>query len=291
MKKLVITVCLLCIIIVGCTNRQSSQNDISDSTVKIIYNINDVDFGIEYQIVNGILFGKGKNNTGILGENKGYYRDWVQISDFDNIIHIEACSATAIFLTDDGKVYGFGSPEGGVLKIHTDAYNDNGDFVTVPKLLFENCKYASLGVGFALFIKEDNTLWFLGASENGQSTTVTDAIYEPIQIAENIQYAKAFGCTSAWIDAENSLYLCGDNSHGQIGNGSPGHGFPQFYKDIVTTPYCALKYCKSLSVNDTNCVVQAETTYGSEYIWGGDYGPEPILINGPDSISVSNSAG
>lgn len=261
---------------VGCTNPHIGQNEILDSATKITYNTYTSDCGKEYQIIEGILFG----NT------SEYYKDWVQISDLDNIIHIEACNGTLIFLTNDGEVYGLGSPEGGVLKIQTNEYNDNGDFVTVPILLFENCKYASLGVGFALFIKEDDTLWFLGTSKNGQSTTVIDAIYEPIQIAENIQYAKAFGYTSAWIDAENSLYLCGDNSYGQIGNGSSGSGYPTLYKDIVTTPYFALKYCKSLSINDTNSVVQAETTYGAKYIWGGDYGPSPVIINESNSLSV-----
>lgn len=285
MKKVVIIVCLFCVLFVGCTKQHSNKNDTLKNETNVTYNTHASDCGAEYQISDGVLYGKGEVFLGVFGNTFEYYKDWVQVLDFDNIIHIQACNSTLIFLTNDGKVYGLGSSEGGVLKIQTNEYNNNGDFVVVPILLFENCKYTSLGVGFALFIKEDNTLWFLGTSKNGQSMTVTDAIYEPIQIAENVQYAKAFGYTSAFIDDENSLYLFGDNSYGQIGNGSSGCGYPTLYNDIVTTPYCALKHCKSVSAIN-HSIVQAETIDGIEYIWGGDYGPSPVIMNESNSLSV-----
>lgn len=88
---------------------------------------------------------------------------------------------------------------------------------------------------------------------------------------------KAFGYTSAWIDESYSLYLCGDNSYGQIGNGHDGTGLPTLYEDIVSEPFLALENCKEISVTD-DYHIRAKTRDGIIYSWGGKYGNIPQVI-------------
>lgn len=231
--------------------------------------------GKEYQIAEGVLYGKGKDDRCQLGEDPtAYYKEWKKVKNVhdQNIVHIELCSGTVLYMTSDGAVYAWGSSEG----IFTDqAYSatDERSYISTPQLLMNDCQYASIGINFALFLKKDGTVWFLGESKNGQSTKITDRVDVPEQIADKVVCIKAFGYTSLWIDEQGILYLCGDNSYGQIGNGVKGNGFPTMRQDIVTQPYMALKDCYSISVE--NHTVTAKTRTGDLYVWGEGQQPQP----------------
>ena len=238
--------------------------------------------GGEYQIIDGELYCRKENSLGLLGEDIfAYYEDWTKTNiEAVNIVHIEVYGGILIYLTKDGKVHALGysyewagwGPTGG----------DTTERITTPVILFEDCKTASLGARFVLFLKNDSTLWFVGESLNGQSKQVKEVVSKPIKLADNVLFAKAIGYTSSWIDSEYNLYLCGDNSYGQIGNGKMGCGYPTMYKDIVAEPYCALKDCIAFSANyELNGVItaKAETTTGEIYVWGGSKGAKPVLEN------------
>ncbi len=238
------------------------------------------EIGLQYEIIDGGIYAKGVDDFGQLGESHTIYKDWVEVVKADNIIHIDAHNGTVVYLTSDGNAYGFGNSEGGVLQTTA---NERGlwEDVDTPRLLFKDCKYVSIGSAFMIFLKNDNTLWFVGRSSNGQSTEIKGIIPQPIKIADNILFAEAFGYTSAWIDSDYNLYLCGDNSYGQLGNGIMGCGFPTMFKDIYPEPYCALNNCIFFSTEQGNegvWSVYAETTDGEKYAWGDEYGPTPILI-------------
>ena len=241
----------------------------SNNKININYNTYANNYDMEYKVINGPLYGKGKNNLGLFGKEKyGFYNDWVIIVETNNIIHIDVMNGTIIYLTDNGDVYGLGNSEG--------IFDTNEELILIPKLLFEDCKFVSLGIKSALFLKKDNTLWFVGESKNGQSTYIKNNFFSPIQIAKDVVFAKAFGYTNVWLDENKSLYLCGDNSYGQIGNGSKGSGFPTLYKDIVSEPYLAIENCCGFSIINEQ-TIEAVTEDGKTYIWGGEYGNTPSL--------------
>lgn len=281
MKKTISVI--LCIVIV-CTvmTTACSRNDETAKTpydIKLNYN-QQAEMGLHYRIIDGGVYARGVDTFGIFGESHEIYDEWFEVAKHNNAIHIDAFSGTVVYLTSDGNVYGFGNSESGVLQTNP---NQNGQWEEIrkPLLLFEECKYASVGVGCMLFLKNDNTLWFVGESKNGQSTEIKDIIYEPVKIADNVLFAEALSFTSAWIDSEYNLYLCGDNSCGQLGNGIMGCGFPTMFKDVYPEPYCALKNCISFSTEYEGDVwsVWAETANGDKYVWGGEYGPSPVLIS------------
>lgn len=273
MKKIILLLLSFILLLTGCTNKEHSVEE-APPKVNIEYNISEIaDCDYEFKLSEGRLYAKGRDFHNLLGKEEGaYYDEWISITNESNIIHYEAISGTVVYLTSDGYVYGFGNTEGGVLQTAENTYYTN------PVMLLDNCKYVSLGVRFILFIKNDNTLWFSGESKNGQSTAVKESILKPIKmIDEKVQFAKAFGYSSAWIDENLNLYLCGDNSYGQIGNGENGCGFPTMFQDIVTSPYLALRNCIAFNADSVNKEVSAETVYGQQYSWGGDFGSLPTL--------------
>lgn len=245
------------------------------STTKMSYTTEINDFCVDFKIEYGALYLKGESVDCFFEDASSLNADqWNKLPVKEKIIHVSSCGGTVLYLTDDGKVYGLGNTEGILAE-----YDPNNpiQYITTPKFLFEDCKYVSVGSKFAVFLKNDNTLWFLGESKNGQSTKVSDRIGEPVQIADNVYFAEAFGYTCGWIDEHQQLHLCGDNSYGQIGNGKKGNGYPTTYEAIVSTPYIALRNCVSFTSEDGKSVVAVRTD-GAKYAWGGEYGPKPENI-------------
>lgn len=233
----------------------------------------------EFCLIEGELFAKGKDTNGFLAdESDKYYKEWTKIRniDRDDIVHFEICSGTLVYLTEKGEVFAMGNCEG-LLAKYAEIENDSYFSLTKPQLICEKCSFVSLGIRFALFLKKDGSLWFMGESKNGQGARIEDLIAEPVKIAEKIAFIKAFGYTSAWITKEGTLYLCGDNSYGQIGNGHTGCGYPTRYEDIVSTPYSKLRHCVSFTVeNEQGSFVTAETANGSIYTWGNTPNPNQL---------------
>ena len=225
--------------------------------------------GGSFKLEDGILYAKGKDANGFLGDDPAaYYTEWSKIRNVeaDNIVHLEVCGGTLIYMTEDGEVFGMGYTEGVFTE---EAYSavDERAYIKQPRLLMKDCRYVSLGNGFVLMLKQDDSLWFMGSSKNGQGTQVTARIGTPMQIAREVSFAKAFGYTSSWLTKNRELYLCGDNSHGQIGTGEVGCGFPTLYRDIVETPYLALADCVGFSV-DSDSAITATKADGRVYTWG-----------------------
>ena len=282
MKKIISTVLLLIFILTltGCNNPKDKTDNITTDNTTIETSDSDVteapvimeDAGRIYKLENNVLYGKGENYEGILGE-KEYYTEWIKIAE--NVKMFEAYASVLLYLTTDGKVYGLGNKSGGVLQTRTAPLDEH---VVEPVFLFDDCKNISLGARFVLAHKNDGSVWFWGESLNGQSTQIVDQIIMPIKIVEEAKMIKAIMYTSAWIDTDNTLYMCGDNSRAQIGNGKKGTGFPTMQKDIFENPYPVLENCVNVYCSEDRHYVYADTEYGSTYVWGGNEYTTPTNI-------------
>lgn len=278
MEKFFSTILLLCFVLTltGCNNRKDktdvitiepSASDITESPVIID------DAGRIYKFENNVLYGKGENYEGILGE-KEYYAEWIKIAE--DVKMFDAYASVLLYLTTDGKVYGLGQ-KSSVLQSDSDPFYDYESEVE-PVFLFDDCKNISLGARFVLAQKNDGSVWFWGESLNGQSTQIVDKIITPIKIVEEAKMIKAIMYTTAWIDTNNTLYMCGDNSRSQIGNGKKGTGFPTMQKDIFENPYPVLEKCINVYCSEDRCFVYADTEDGSTYVWGGNEYTNPTNI-------------
>lgn len=283
MKKFISAVLLLIYIflLTGCNNKndsltiEPSNSDATEVTVTDVIEIPVIDdCGRIYKLENNVLYGKGENYEGILGE-KVYYDEWVKIAE--DVKMFDAYASVLLYLTTDGKVYGLGRKSGGVLQTKTEPL-DEYEKQDEPVLLFDDCKYIALGCRFVLAHKNDDSVWFWGESLNGQSTQIVDQIITPVKIVEKAKMIKAIMYTTAWIDANNTLYMCGDNSRSQIGNGKKGTGFPTLQKDIFEIPYPVLENCVNVYCSEDRHFVYADTEDGSTYIWGGNEYTKPTDI-------------
>lgn len=287
MKKVISAVLLLTFILAltGCNSQndktdnttiESTGLDLTEASDSNVTEVNAIDDeGRLYKLENSVLYGKGNNFEGIFGE-KDYYDSWVKIAE--NVKKFDAMSAVLIYLTMDGKVYGLGSKDGGVLQERTNPEFLGEETADKPVFLFDDCKDISLGCRFVLAQKNDDSVWFWGESLNGQSKQIVDQIITPIELVSKAKKFKAILYTSAWIDENNTLYMCGDNSYGHIGNGRKGTGFPTLYEDIVQTPYPVLENCANVYCSEDKYYVYAETVGGSTYVWGGGEYTTPTNI-------------
>ena len=288
MKQTISIVCCLLLIFIfsltGC-NRQDNQTEYT-TTESSHFEVTEVsivdDYGRMYKLENNALYGKGENYEGILG-SEVYYNDWIKIAD--NVKMFEAYASVLIYLTTDGKVYGLGSKGGGVLQMKPDPL-DEYEKQTKPVLLFDDCKKISLGCRFVLAQKNDDSVWFWGESVNGQSTQIVDQIITPIKIVEEAKMIKAIMYTTAWIDSNNTLYMCGDNSRAQIGNGIKGSGFPTLQRDVYENPYPTIQKCVNVYCSEDRHYVYADTEDGSTYVWGGNKYTKPTNIKSIDNNEI-----
>lgn len=264
----------------ACSNSTENNNKItvsdilSDTVVdSFAYNYYSINSSEEFRLIDGDLYGRGDNYNKLFGQDSSkFYDSFVKLAE--DVIHFESNYGIVLYLTKNFKVYGLGDSGNPVLLIDDIA---DESIITTPKLLFEDCKYFSLGSDCILAIKNDNSLWFWGSSLAGKGCKISETAQKPYKIADKVKFAKSFLQNSAWIDDKDSLYIVGSNAFNQIGNGKNGRGIEFLYDDVVVEPYLALKNCKSFTVSE-NSAIRAVTNDGIEYIWGKNHKPIPTKI-------------
>ena len=138
MKKILVSVLSLIFIVLilsSCSNSNSSVPKENADSVEVEYSFKSEieNYDAEYQIVDNTLFGKGQNSFKVFGDDRSqYYNDWVEIAS--DVVHVDACNGTVIYLTDDGQVYGFGLFDGGVLQSEDISEDPYENFISKPVL-------------------------------------------------------------------------------------------------------------------------------------------------------------
>jgi len=251
-----------------------------------------------YEIKDGKLYGSGENSSGQLGiaeiTSQDSYEQPVLIAE--NVIHMDACGETLVYLNDKNELYGVGSNRSGQLGQPLEGqdgetYREN--CITDPVLIMDHVKYASVGGGYIMVLQEDGTLYTMGDNLNGELGNGTarpvrsewyakeGTVYssEPVHVMDDIAFIAADHCTAAAISKKGDLWVWGDNSFGEIGNRRHGNGMPSVSTDVVSEPYLVLKRVKEVRFEDYT--VYAVTFQDQEYIWGKNATafPKPVVEN------------
>lgn len=209
-----------------------------------------------YEIRDGILYGSGRNDCGQLGlgcvDDPGTEYPEVEIAK--RVKHIDFNGSSLIFLTEENELYGIGASQRGQLGQEIALNNlteSQENCVTVPQLIMEDVRFAALGGSHLLILKTDGTLWGLGDNVSGQLGILKERTLnwsspdswtaQPVQIMDHVQAIAARSYNSAAVTEEGTLYLWGDNSYGQIGNGKSGNGLPGESDCVSTLPEAILK--------------------------------------------------
>lgn len=144
-----------------------------------------------------------------------------------NVKHISfGGRGSLLYLDYKNRLYGMGwnSVEEFQIKMPEDKRNNVSTAVfRQPVFIMNNIIYASINEGGAVIaMKKDHSVWTWGSNAGGMLgyDKNTDLIScKPKKIFENVKYIAAGGYNMAVITEKNNLYLWGDNTYGQLGNG------------------------------------------------------------------------
>lgn len=163
-----------------------------------------------FQIRDGVLYGYGVNDTGILGQ--GNYESYLGANGqyheqeiAKGVRHTALGEKFMVYLDQKSRLYGTGMIPG------------NGETTVLwPELIAEDVTYASCSNEGLIFLKKDGTAWAVGQLCSPTGEVIVS--YEQLtKLGENVSYVKASGEQMAMIGEDGKLWLWGDNSTGQCG--------------------------------------------------------------------------
>ena len=266
-----------------------------------------VNYAANYFIDNqGKVYTCGYNFWGILGngtDEEYSSNEPICISDLSgnvlngkNIIEIQYINYTMIALDSEGKVYTWGRNWNGELG------NGTEDEYSSEPICISDIEGNALNGKNIVEIQGDNTkialdsegkVYTWGKNEDGELGNGKDDEYsnEPICISDlseselkgkNIVKVQSEGYTMIALDSDGKVYTWGDNSDGQLGDGTGGE-----YGDYSNEPICIsdlseseLKGKNIVKVQSDGYTMTALDSEGKVYTWGENY--EGQLGNGTD---------
>lgn len=174
-------------------------------------------------------------------------------------VSLGVCHAGAV--TNDGNLYMWGS-DGNNGAIGNGTYDE---IYCVPIKVMENVKLVSLGHGNTGAVTNDGSLYMWGdndCGELGNDKGEWDSSYSdvPIKIMENVESISLGESTSAAVTSDGSLYMWGNNSYGELGNGT---------KTDSTVPIKIMENVENVSLG-VYCSA-AITKDGSLFVWGNTF--------------------
>jgi alpha-tubulin suppressor-like RCC1 family protein len=171
---------------------------------------------------NGSLWAMGYNGYGQLGDgtfNSPNYPEQIVAS---NVTAIAAGYGHSLFLKSDGSLWAVGRNDDGQLGDGT--YGTSPYFGTnrAEQIVASNVTAIAAGWQHSLFLKNDGSLWAMGANSIGQLGDGTWVrTNRPKQIlASNVTAIAAGAYHSLFLKSDGSLWAMGNNIAGQLGDGT-----------------------------------------------------------------------
>ena len=169
----------------------------------------------------GTLWACGDNSYGQLGTGDSTSRA-TPVQVMSDVLNVSAGRTHSLILKSDGTLWACGD----------NSYGQLGDGSTfehlTPVQMMSGVRSMAAGAYHSLIVSNDNTLWACGRNNAGQlgdeSTTMrTSPVHVLIgstAVMDNVVEAAAGLYFSMCIRTDNTLWAWGDNSSGQLSNGS-----------------------------------------------------------------------
>lgn len=169
----------------------------------------------------GTVWAAGNNEYGQLGDGTLVDKNTpVQVTGLTGITAISAGGNYSLFLKNDGTVWAVGY----------NVYGQLGDLSFVNKSIpvrvigLTGITAISAGGFHSLFLKNDGAVWAVGRNNYGQFGNGVNSHFNstPIQIPgiNGINTITAGGSFSVFLKNNGTVWATGDNSYGQIGDGT-----------------------------------------------------------------------
>lgn len=219
------------------------------------------------EIKNGKLYASGKNNQGQLGNSSQQNESLpVRIGTDENWIFVSGGTDFSMGIKADGTLWAWGLNDRGQLGVG----NTVNSSVPVQVGSDHNWTSVSAGGKHTIALKSDGTLWawgynYFGQLGNGTISGWSASFPEPVQIGTD----KDWSSISAGINhnlalkANGSLWAWGENTLGQLGNGSTSTG--------IATPVHIDINTKWRQISAGGYFSAALKSDGSLWAWGDNY--------------------
>jgi hypothetical protein len=168
----------------------------------------------------GSLWAMGYNVDGQLGDGTYNQANLPKQIVTSNVMAIAAGRYHSLFLKRDGSLWAMGYNASGQL--------GDGTYKTSnrPKqIVASNVTAIAAGWTHSLFLKSDGSLWAMGYNGYGQLGDGTSGTYNQTNWPEQIVASNVTAITcgydnSLFLKSNGSLWAMGDNSYGQLGDGT-----------------------------------------------------------------------
>ena len=167
----------------------------------------------------GTVWAWGYNQNGQLGNGTVEQSAQIQqVAGLADIQQVVASTGSSYALTHDGRVLAWGANWTGQLGDGTLEQRLNPTLVTGLSDVVE----IAAGAEHALARKRDGSVWGWGFAADGALGDRTDSTTSPVRLntPAAVQQLAAAGRNSALLTADGLAYLAGDNSVGELGDGT-----------------------------------------------------------------------
>ena len=244
----------------------------------------------------GVGLASKADGTVWVWEAGGQPEQFIELAD---LVSIELGSRHQIVIRSDGTAWAWGDNDWG--QLGDGGITDRATPVKVDGL--QAVVGVAVGLGFSLAVTSDGTVWSWGDNYCGQLATGTRyAPYRtPVQVhrLDGVVGAWAGGWTSFVLKADGTLWSCGSNRYGQLGDGTTnssgvpvqvrGSGGMGFLSDVVSI---AASGSSSLALKTDGTVwgwgLNTYGQLGNGTTSGSDPNPTPVQAIGvTDAVAVS----
>lgn len=128
---------------------------------------------------------------------------------------------SSMVLKKNGTLWAFGNNESGQLGI------GNLKEYSAPANILDDVKEVSMGSSHTMVLRTDGTLWSFGSNGCGQLATGTSSsgpgavpVDTPSKVMSDVASVSAGGDYTMILKTDGTLWGCGNNRYGQLGNGT-----------------------------------------------------------------------
>ena len=210
----------------------------------------------------GSVWATGDNTFGQLGidsNNKKMVTKFIKVIS-DGATAVAAGGKHSMVLKKDGSVWATGRNNYGQL-----GNGSNIDVHSFVQVILNYAKSVATGAEHSLVLMRDGRVWVAGCNIYGQlgdgSTTPKNRFVQVTTITGRAKIVAAGSRHSMVLNHDNSVWVTGDNEHGQLGDGSADNVKTSFLKVMSSG-------AKAIAAGDQHSMVMKQG--GSLWVTGGN---------------------
>ncbi|SHI97003.1 dockerin type I domain-containing protein [Clostridium intestinale] len=212
--------------------------------------------------INDRLWMWGNNSTGGLGDGTTTSKG-VPVEVMNQVKEVSAGDRFTVAIKNDNTLWAWGFNYRGQIGDGTGGVS--GAYKVSPTKVMDNVKHVYAGMGSVYAIKLDDSLWAWGDNQTGQ---VGDGTIDgsnkikinPVKIMDDVKEVSAGNFFAAAIKNDGSLWTWGNNSDGQLGDGT-----------LVSKPNPVKVMDNVEKIFAGSNSIFAIKNGGELYAWGGNY--------------------